>query len=53
MQESIISSVILPLAIAIIMVTLGMKLTIADFKRILTSPKPIFIRGDNTLPLHG
>jgi BASS family bile acid:Na+ symporter len=43
MQESIISSVILPLAIAIIMVTLGMTLTIADFKRILTSPKPIFI----------
>jgi BASS family bile acid:Na+ symporter len=43
MQESIISSVILPLAIAIIMVTLGMTLTIADFKRIFTSPKPIFI----------
>ncbi|HCR71362.1 MAG TPA: bile acid:sodium symporter [Anaerolineae bacterium] len=43
MQESIISSVILPLAIAIIMVTLGMTLTVADFKRIFTSPKPIFI----------
>ena len=43
MQESIISSVILPLAIAIIMVTLGMTLTIADFKRIATAPKPVFI----------
>ena len=43
MQESIITSVILPLAIAIIMVTLGMTLTIVDFKRIFTSPKPIFI----------
>lgn len=43
MQASIISSVILPLAIAIIMVTLGMTLTIADFKRIFSSPKPIFI----------
>jgi bile acid:Na+ symporter, BASS family len=43
MQESIISTVILPLAIAIIMVTLGMTLTIADFRRILTQPKPIFI----------
>lgn len=43
MQESIISSVILPLAIAIIMVTLGMTLTIADFRRIFTQPKPIFI----------
>lgn len=43
MQESIISSVILPAAIAIIMVTLGMTLTIADFRRIVTQPKPIFI----------
>ena len=43
MQESIISSVILPLAIAIIMVTLGMTLTIADFRRVFTQPKPIFI----------
>lgn len=43
MQESIISSVILPLAIAIIMVTLGMTLTVADFRRVFTQPKPIFI----------
>lgn len=43
MQESIISTVVLPLAIFIIMVTLGMTLTVADFKRIFTSPKPIFI----------
>lgn len=43
MQESVISNVILPLAIAIIMVTLGMTLTIADFRRIVTQPKPVFI----------
>jgi BASS family bile acid:Na+ symporter len=43
MQESIISSVILPLSIAIIMVTLGMTLTIADFRRIFTQPKPVLI----------
>lgn len=43
MQESVISNVILPLAIAIIMVTLGMTLTVADFRRILTQPKPVFI----------
>lgn len=43
MQESIISSVILPLAIAIIMVTLGMMLTVADFRRIFTQPKPVLI----------
>ncbi|MEW6085182.1 MAG: bile acid:sodium symporter family protein [Chloroflexota bacterium] len=43
MQESVISSVILPLAIFIIMITLGMTLTVADFRRIFTQPKPVFI----------
>ncbi len=43
MQESIISSVILPLSIAIIMVTLGMTLTVADFRRIFSRPKPVLI----------
>ncbi|MCQ3938616.1 MAG: bile acid:sodium symporter family protein [Chloroflexi bacterium] len=43
MQESIISNVILPLAIAVIMVTLGMTLTVADFRRIVVQPKPVFI----------
>ncbi len=43
MQASIITSVILPLAIAVIMVTLGMTLTVADFRRIFTQPKPVFI----------
>ncbi|MBC7878497.1 MAG: bile acid:sodium symporter family protein [Anaerolineales bacterium] len=43
MQESVISTVILPLSIAIIMVTLGMTLTIADFRRIFVQPKLILI----------
>ena len=43
MQESIISTVVLPLAIFIIMVTLGMTLTVADFRQIFTQPKPVFI----------
>ena len=43
MQESIIQSVVLPLAIFIIMVTLGMTLTVADFRRIVTYPKPVLI----------
>ncbi len=43
MQESVISTVVLPLAIFIIMVTLGMTLTVADFRRIFTQPKPVFI----------
>lgn len=43
MQESVISSVILPLAIAVIMIALGMTLTVADFRRIVTYPKPVII----------
>lgn len=41
MQESLLSNVILPLAIVIIMVTLGMTLTLADFKRVLTQPRQV------------
>jgi BASS family bile acid:Na+ symporter len=43
MQESVLSSVVLPLAIIIIMVALGMTLTIADFRRVLTQPKQVSI----------
>lgn len=43
MQESVIQSVVLPFAIFIIMVTLGMTLTVGDFRRIVTFPKPVFI----------
>lgn len=38
MQESVISSVVLPLAIFIIMVTMGMTLTMADFRRVFSQP---------------
>ncbi|HSM71156.1 MAG TPA: bile acid:sodium symporter family protein [Anaerolineales bacterium] len=41
MQESLLSNVILPLAIVIIMVTLGMTLTLADFKRVFTQPRQV------------
>jgi bile acid:Na+ symporter, BASS family len=43
MQESVLSNVVLPLAIVIIMVTLGMTLTLADFKRVLTQPKQVTV----------
>lgn len=43
MQESVLSSVVLPLAIVLIMVALGMTLTIADFRRVLTQPKQVSI----------
>lgn len=43
MQESVLSNVVLPLAIIIIMVALGMNLTIADFKRVATQPRQVAI----------
>jgi bile acid:Na+ symporter, BASS family len=43
MQESVLSNVVLPLAIVIIMVALGMTLTIADFKRVFTQPKQVAV----------
>lgn len=41
MEATIVSELILPLAIFIIMVTMGMTLTIDDFRRVLASPKQI------------
>lgn len=43
MQESVLSNVVLPLAIVIIMVALGMTLTIADFKRVFTQRKQVLV----------
>ncbi len=41
MEETFLSTVGLPLAIIIIMIAMGMSLTIADFRRVLSAPKPI------------
>lgn len=43
MQESVLSNVVLPLAIITIMVALGMTLTVADFKRVFTQRKQVLI----------
>ncbi len=43
MQESIISTVLLPLALGVIMLGLGLSLTIADFVRVVKYPKAVFI----------
>jgi len=43
MDASIISTVLLPLALAIIMFGLGLALTPSDFKRIATAPKAVFV----------
>jgi BASS family bile acid:Na+ symporter len=43
MQSSILSTVLLPLALAIIMFGLGLSLTTEDFKRIFQNPKSIIL----------
>ncbi len=43
MQESVLSNIVLPLAIIVIMVTLGMTLTVADFKRVFTQPRQVSV----------
>lgn len=39
MEESVITTVLLPVALAVIMLGLGLSLTIADFKRIIVYPR--------------
>src|SRR4051812_48106740 len=43
MNASLISTVLLPLALAIIMFGLGLALTLSDFKRIVLFPKAVFV----------
>ncbi|WP_081990515.1 bile acid:sodium symporter family protein [Sporocytophaga myxococcoides] len=43
MESNIVSTVFLPLALAIIMLGLGLSLTPADFKRILANPKAMVV----------
>lgn len=43
MEESIITAVFLPLALAFIMLGMGLTLTVADFRRILIAPKAILL----------
>lgn len=43
MQESMLSTVVLPLALGVIMLGLGLSLTIADFTRVIKYPKAVLI----------
>jgi BASS family bile acid:Na+ symporter len=43
MQASFLSVVLLPLALAVIMMGLGLSLKIDDFKRVLVFPKAVLI----------
>lgn len=51
MQDSILTAVFLPLALAFIMLGMGLSLTIKDFKNVLLFPKAIFIGLTNQLIL--
>jgi BASS family bile acid:Na+ symporter len=43
MQSNVITAVFLPLALAIIMLGLGLSLTVADFKRVVAYPRAVFV----------
>jgi BASS family bile acid:Na+ symporter len=43
MQESLLSTVVLPLALGVIMLGLGLSLTVADFTRVIKYPKAVLI----------
>ena len=43
MEDSIFAAVLLPLALAVIMVSLGMSLTPEDFKRVFVKPRGVSI----------
>lgn len=43
MESSVITAVLLPLALGIIMLGLGLSLTIGDFKRVVLYPKAVFV----------
>lgn len=43
MESNLITSVFLPVALAIIMLGLGLSLTVDDFRRVLVYPKAIFV----------
>jgi bile acid:Na+ symporter, BASS family len=43
MEANIITSVVLPIALAIIMLGLGLSLTLADFRRVLVYPRAVLV----------
>jgi bile acid:Na+ symporter, BASS family len=51
MQDSILTAVFLPLALAFIMLGMGLSLTVKDFKNILVFPKAIIVGLTNQLIL--
>lgn len=43
MESSLLTEIFLPLALAVIMLGMGLSLTLADFKRVFEQPKAVFI----------
>mgnify|MGYP001794594112 CR=1 FL=1 len=43
MESSFLTTVFLPLALFIIMLGMGLGLTLADFRRVITAPKPVLL----------
>jgi BASS family bile acid:Na+ symporter len=43
MEASLLTNVVLPLALAIVMLGLGLGLTAEDFRRVAAMPKPVFV----------
>lgn len=43
MEDTVITTVVLPIGLAVIMLGLGLSLTLADFKRIAAQPRGVFI----------
>ena len=51
MDDSLFATVLLPIALAVIMTSLGMSLTLDDFRRVVVYPKGIFIGLANLVVL--
>lgn len=43
MSSTFLTGVLMPIALGVIMLGLGLSLTVADFKRVLVIPKPVFV----------
>ncbi len=43
MEDSLVTTLVLPVALAVIMFSLGLELTAADFRRVLTAPRGVAI----------
>ena len=43
MESNVLTAVLMPLALGVIMLGLGLSLTLDDFKRVLVMPRPIFV----------